>query len=136
MQPSDPKLALTREWMVRADHDLLSADRMLLPPALPDVVAYHCQQAVEKALKAFLVWHDRPFARMHDLVDLLKLCIAVDAAFAQLAATAETVGPYITAFRYPGDRDAPPLPEAQAALRLARDAVTFVMGRLPSGARP
>ncbi len=36
---------------------------------------FHCRQAVEKALKAFLVWRDHPFRKTHDLVELTRQCV-------------------------------------------------------------
>jgi HEPN domain-containing protein len=42
----------------------------------------------EKALKAFLGWHDRAFARTHNLVALLNLCADVEPEFASLQAAA------------------------------------------------
>jgi HEPN domain-containing protein len=35
---------------------------------------FHCQQAVEKTIKAFLTWHDRAFRKTHDLVELGAEC--------------------------------------------------------------
>jgi HEPN domain-containing protein len=47
------------------------------PPLLDDPM-FHCQQAAEKALKAYLTWHDRPFRRTHDLVELGNQCVEID----------------------------------------------------------
>ena len=47
-----------KEWLQKAKNDLLSA-RILLehdPPVL-DTACFHCQQTVEKGLKAFLIWN-------------------------------------------------------------------------------
>jgi HEPN domain-containing protein len=40
---------------------------------------FHCQQAAEKALKAFLTFHDQPFRKTHDLASLGKQCANIDA---------------------------------------------------------
>jgi HEPN domain-containing protein len=32
-----------------------------------DTAVYHCQQAVEKALKAFLTYHDTEFEKTHGI---------------------------------------------------------------------
>lgn len=39
---------------------------------------FHCQQAIEKALKAFLTWHDEPFRKTHDLGELGTQCVTLD----------------------------------------------------------
>ncbi len=74
------RAADTRAWLARARDDLRGAeiDLAASPPLLGDA-AFHCQQAVEKALKAFLTWHDRPFRKTHDLVELGAECVAIDA---------------------------------------------------------
>jgi HEPN domain-containing protein len=45
------------EWLVKAERDLMSAEILLdHEPLVLDTACFHCQQAAEKALKAFLVW--------------------------------------------------------------------------------
>jgi len=51
--PPDARTIEALAWLSKADQDL-GAARMLLD-GYPDVSLFHCQQAVEKALKAFLV---------------------------------------------------------------------------------
>jgi HEPN domain-containing protein len=61
-------------WMEKADHDLGSAKIIFLHiPDYYDTVAFHCQQAVEKYLKALLVFYNIKFDRQHDLTYLLEL---------------------------------------------------------------
>ena len=49
-------------WLTKARHDLASA-RLLGSGSSPvlDTAIYHCQQAAEKALKGFLLYHGEPF---------------------------------------------------------------------------
>ncbi|MBI2369851.1 MAG: HEPN domain-containing protein [Deltaproteobacteria bacterium] len=67
--PHDPEfLAETRSWLLKAEQNLRAGDVLLkADPALYGDVVFHCQQAVEKAWKAFLFWHDVPFrtVRLH-----------------------------------------------------------------------
>ena len=105
------------------------------PPLLSGVV-YHCQQAFEKALKAFLVWHGQPIQRTHVLPELVALCEQIDPAFSSLAVAAARVTPYGVAFRYPPIVVGPSEPDAAEALDLARDALAFVLARLPDDLRP
>ena len=133
----DPKAELTREWLLVASEDLRlaelakSADAPLLSGAV-----YHCQQAFEKALKAFLVWHGRPIQRTHALPELVALCQQIDLAFSSLAVAAARVTPYGVAFRYPPIVARPSESDATEALDLTRQAVTFVLARLPDDVRP
>ena len=67
--PHDPaRVADTKAWLSRAAIDLRAAalDLAADPPVLDDLV-FHCQQAVEKAMKSLLAWHDEPFGKTHHL---------------------------------------------------------------------
>lgn len=62
------------EWIEKADHDLGSAKIIYLHlPDYFDTIAFHCQQATEKYLKACLVFYKIEFLRSHDLIYLLEL---------------------------------------------------------------
>lgn len=68
------KSNIIQQWVEMADHDLGTAK--IVFQHLPDyyeTVAFHCQQAVEKYLKALLIDFDIPFKRSHSLVYLLDL---------------------------------------------------------------
>ncbi len=70
--PLDPvRLEDTRDWLTKANKDLLSADHGLVasPPLFEDVL-FHCQQTVEKVLKGFLAYYDIPFRKTHSLEEL------------------------------------------------------------------
>ena len=55
------EIELARQWVAKAANDLLSADNNLKAEKSPaDVVCFHCQQAAEKLLKAFLVAGGHP----------------------------------------------------------------------------
>lgn len=63
-----------KQWIDKADHDLGSAKVIYLHlPDYFDTIAFHCQQAVEKYLKALLILHEINFNRSHDLIYLLEL---------------------------------------------------------------
>jgi HEPN domain-containing protein len=46
-----------------------------------DAVCFHAQQTAEKYLKALLQENGKTIPRIHNLVDLVSLCIEVDATF-------------------------------------------------------
>ena len=94
---------LAREWLAKADVDLSAARALLATAAHFDAVAFHAQQAAEKALKAFLVWHQVEFPKTHDIKRLLVLCRHDDAALARALAAAAELTPYGAEYRYPGD---------------------------------
>lgn len=66
--------SLITAWMEKGDHDLGSAKIIFqYIPEYSDTIAFHCQQAVEKYLKAALVFKELEFQKTHDLLYLLEL---------------------------------------------------------------
>jgi len=120
------------QWLQKANHDLLSAERLLIgDPPLLDTAVYHCQQAAEKALKAYLTLNDVPFEKVHDLTVLVEQCKKIDSTFEQLVDIAETLTPYATAFRYPGDILEPEESDTEESVKLANRVLNFVLERMP-----
>lgn len=136
--PIDPvRAADTRAWLARARDDLRGAeiDLTASPPLLGDA-AFHCQQAVEKALKAFLTWHDRPFRKTHDLVEIGAECVAIDATLEPHLRATAPLTEYAWRYRYPGEPSEPEESEVRQALDRARAVVALVLGRVPAEAHP
>ena len=80
------KQAELQQWKEIADSDLnlavFSAQNMRPVPYA--IICFHCQQAVEKYLKWFLVLHDVEPPRIHDLEELEKLCEAIQPEFSTI----------------------------------------------------
>lgn len=128
----DEKAQLIQQWLTKACTDLRSARRLYSDkPPLLDTAAYHCQQAAEKALKAYLALHDVPFRKTHLLVPLLVDCEHLDPAFVELAEATEVLTPFATAFRYPGDVIEPDPADVAEAIELAQILLVFVLTRMP-----
>src|SRR5580658_3233163 len=96
MGPEDARLQDVRAWLAKARLDLRAAALEMSVPAegLWGDIAFHSQQAAEKALKAFLAWHDVPFRKTHNLEDLSQRCVALDAAMQPLADQAAPLSEY------------------------------------------
>ena len=135
--PEEVRVAETRSWLVKAASDLrAAAHEFTATPPLLDDIAFHAQQAAEKALKGFLAWHDLPFRKTHDLVELGRMCVVVDASLEPLLRRAAPLSEYAWKFRYPGEPDEPSNDEASAALLVAREVYGAVLSRLPFSAYP
>jgi len=135
--PHDPtRVAEAREWMVAAAQDLRAAEHgMSAEPPLAADVAFHCQQAVEKAAKALLAWHDHPFRKTHDLVELGNACVGIDGLLESVLRPAAPLTEYAWRFRYPGEPQEPGLEEVRRALALAHEAYQAILARMPPEAR-
>jgi len=88
------------EWLDWAEQNWevfhLSLDRGLV-----FVAAYHLRQAVEKWLKAFLLYHRWQLERTHDLENLLVEAVKHEPSLQQYQAMCHRVK-YFIAARYPG----------------------------------
>ena len=114
--PPDARTVEALAWLSKADQDL-GAARVLLD-GYPDVSLFHCQQAVEKALKAFLVWHDVPFRKSHDLREIGQQCVQIDPTLDALARSAAPLAVFAWRTRYP-DEEVEPLPRDEVLAILA-----------------
>lgn len=67
------------------------------------IIAFHCQQSIEKYLKALLICHGIYFPKTHDLVRLLQLIKKKDPFLSALEKDLTKLTPYAVGFRYPGE---------------------------------
>jgi HEPN domain-containing protein len=120
------------QWLIKSQRDLGAAGILLRNEEVYlDIVVYHCQQAVEKAMKGYLTYEDSVFEKTHNLSRLLALCTSRSVVFKQWEEMAEILTPYATAFRYPGEVLEPSQSEAEQALEMAGLFVDFVIKALP-----
>jgi HEPN domain-containing protein len=66
------------------------------------IVAFHCQQAVEKSLKAVLARSGVDFPFTHDLAGLVELCEADGVAVPGELGDVDRLSPYGARLRYGG----------------------------------
>jgi len=136
--PLDPELVdEVRTWLSKARSDL-RAGRLVLDadPELLEHVVFNAQQAAEKALKAFLTFHEQVFGKTHNLGELGDPCARIDASLGPLLSRAGCLTEYAWKFRYPGEKLAPSTGEAADALRLAGEVFEAIIARLPEEVRP
>lgn len=132
MKPREEvRAVIIREWVHKADMDLSLAEYLLAESAaFPSAIAFHCQQAAEKYLKALLVKHEVEFPKTHDIRDLLNLVGGFDHELAASLREAEALTPFGVELRYPGDLpDAMP-EEASDAVVLAQQVRDTILPRL------
>ena len=124
--------------MQKATLDLRAAEHGMSAPEssfLADVV-FHAQQATEKAFKAFLAWHDVPFRKTHNLEELGRTCVSLDATLRAIVDQAAPLSEYAWRFRYPGEPSEPSREEAEEALDTAREVFQTLVTRLPKSVQP
>jgi HEPN domain-containing protein len=102
MQPE--RIHLARQWVARAEEDLLNAEHTLgLREKCPvGTVCFHAQQCAEKYLKALLTCRGIAFPKTHDLVVLLNR-IGSESGLDLRTADVQPLNRYSIGARYPGD---------------------------------
>ena len=128
----DATLELSREWLLKAHDDLRSARKLSTgdDPIFTTAV-YHCQQAAEKALKGFLVYHETPFEKTHNLIAIIELILPIDREFSELSEAAAVVSPYATFHRYPDASRQLSRADMDRALAAAERVYRFVLAKHP-----
>lgn len=60
----------TKDWFRIAEDDLLSAKKLISEERLANIVAFHCQQCIEKSLTGIIEEKNQPSVKSHDLLRL------------------------------------------------------------------
>jgi HEPN domain-containing protein len=61
----------TNKWLDAATDDLRAIERLLPDESLANIIAFHCQQAIEKVLKALIEETSLGLTKTHNLQSLL-----------------------------------------------------------------
>ena len=116
-------------WLDKAKSDLLTAQRLLeIEPMILDNACFHCQQAVEKSLKAYLCYKGVDIVKTHSITFLLIECSVFDPIF-------ETIDPlnlnlFAVGIRYPDDTISPEAEEAKVLYQLAIEINNLIKERI------
>jgi HEPN domain-containing protein len=122
-------------WVRKAESDLAAAELCLKAGQSLDTACFHCQQATEKVLKAWLIANAAAFPFSHDLSRLLAICSAKEPGFQAFQADALNLNPYAVEMRY-DDEFWPTPTETQAALEAANRIRSFVLAHFPQPPAP
>lgn len=119
------------EWIDKADHDLGSAKLIFLHiPEYFDTIAFHCQQAVEKYLKAILVFYDIQFERSHNLIYLLDLLSTKIEISESDTEKVILLNGFSVQIRYPDKTNFLTKEELETSLNIAQDFRSFALERI------
>ena len=119
-------------WIMFAQRDYNAAHNMsvLHHPVPLEIVCYHCQQSVEKILKAYILARSDPLVKTHDLESILKQCMDHDNQFASFADICAVLTGYAIASRYPLDEDLIDEHDMATALENTKKILDFTRARL------
>ncbi|WP_094546353.1 HEPN domain-containing protein [Petroclostridium xylanilyticum] len=91
------------DWLEKAQRDIKSAKVLKQNDCGNDVVAFHCQQAVEKALKGYLLKKTGQIVEGHSLIYLCKEASGYNSGFKTKLKDCAFVNQYYIETRYPAD---------------------------------
>ena len=125
------KTELINSWMNKANKDLLSVQHELsFPDAVTETVCFHCQQAVEKYLKGYLISLGISFAKTHEIGELITKCENKDSEISVFKEEADKLTDYAIEIRYPDDWYEPTLEEAKEAFEIATKIKEFIQNKI------
>jgi HEPN domain-containing protein len=121
-----------QQWLEKAEHDLLAA-RLILDhqPIILDISCFHCQQAVEKYLKTFLIFHKKDFPKTHNIDLLLKACSAINDRFNKV--DVKNLEDFAVRGRYPHDFLMPSKEEAEEFYKITLEIKKLVIAEITPG---
>jgi len=119
------------QWLRFARLDLENAQFLYdhRHPRPLEIICYHCQQAVEKVLKAYLVAKDIEIQKTHDLGVLCEQCAILDVAFGDIAADCGKLTLFVIYARYPSPIEIVEQ-DTDLALTTATSVFTFAVERI------
>ena len=124
-----------RAWMLKADSDVLTVNRLLDANGPFDTACFHAQQAVEKYLKAVLPMVGQAIPLTHNLEEIERQCVANVPGGQPLGVDLAQLTTYAVQARYDfsfwPDRDT-----AEEARNAATTVRADVVAILPARAQP
>ncbi len=118
-------------WIEKAEKDLLTVKHELsFSDAVTESVCFHCQQAAEKFLKAYLIFLEISFTKTHEIGELITKCENKDKEISVIKEEADKLTDYAISVRYPEEPFEPTLQEANEAFETATRIRIFVLDRI------
>ncbi|MCL2335200.1 MAG: HEPN domain-containing protein [Endomicrobia bacterium] len=112
---------IIKDWILIADNDMKIIERLMGDEAvIASGVIFHCQQAIEKYFKAYLIEHGWNLQKTHDLVNLYAEIKPVKDLELDENMLDEIFNMYIDA-RYPDDYKEPSKEEAENAWKFTQE---------------
>ncbi len=123
-----------QRWIQRAEQDFKLVNIVLdsNDPQIPfNLMCYHCQQCVEKYLKAYIIFLGLSYPKTHNISQLIAVASKVDEGIIELNSTDILTG-YAIESRYPDDYYMPSAEEAHEAIRMVKTVKEYIASRVSS----
>lgn len=121
----------SKAWFEKADHDLGAAFIMLRDGSFNDTICFHTEQAVEKAIKGFMVSKGIIPERIHNLVKLSEKIKPLLPEIVDYEKEIAILNDYYISSRYPSDAPVEySKQEAKEAIEYAKEIVKFIKSKI------
>lgn len=122
----EPEAKFIDQWLEKAEHDLKAAELIIAyDPLIFDVACFHCQQAIEKYFKAYLIKQKQDFPKTHNLDLLHKKCSDINSSFQHFDLL--NIEDFAVRGRYPHDALDPSFEETKQFYQVALSIKEFVI---------
>jgi len=119
------------KWFKKANEDELSVKSILDDrDGAPSTVCFLSQQIAEKYLKGLLVFFNKEFPKMHDLIDLEELILTFDQNIKEFEKDLDFLNRFYIESRYPGDYPEFNWNDAEEAYKGAKKIKEFVLNKI------
>jgi len=120
-----------RQWREKAQSDWRTVEILTTTERCPaDIVCFHCQQFVEKLLKAILTLHGIEAPKTHDLRRLIQLAEPFAPELSRLSDASDRLTVHGVETRYPGDWLQVTTSEMNEAVELAKQVGDILLPKL------
>lgn len=118
-----------KQWIQKANEDLLVVDKLTeFEIIATSAVCFHCQQAAEKFLKAFLISKEVEIRKTHNIEFLLAECSEFESGFSKI--DPKNLSDFGVDIRYPGDIYTPSERETREHQKIAIEIKEIVEEKL------
>ncbi len=128
MEDERTDLGSPKGWLRRAKSNLIRAKQPKHEEVFWEDLCFDAQQAVEKSLKALLLFHKIPFRFVHDIAELLTVLEQNGLSLPEQIRAAAELSDYAVEARYPGPMEPVTEDEYKEAVRIAEMVVSWVEG--------
>jgi HEPN domain-containing protein len=118
-----------KQWIEKAEEDLQVVHQLMTMDNRPKgAIGFHCQQAAEKFLKTFLVYHQSDVPKTHNIEFLLEQCKITDPEFPDI--DLHNITDFGVEIRYPGDFLEPSEQELDVLIQIASEIKSTVLKKI------
>lgn len=120
-----------KDWLDKAGDDLAFAKANLQEGLeFYPQICFYLHQSVEKYLKAYIIAKGLSLKRIHDLVELVQVCMEHDPEFNKCYETVKLLNPFYIGTRYPDFMISVNKSNAEKALQAAEEIENLVKSKL------